>query len=78
MYTIYRPKVGNQNAFLNNNSFVNERSDSSLERGPNKQDAVNNTVIEKGHHNKILSELYSTSGKKFYNSNVPFNKLVSA
>ena len=56
-------------------SFANEKSDSSLDR--KNHDAVNNTVIEKGHHNKLLSELYSTSGKKFYNSNVPYNKLIT-
>ncbi|CDW86406.1 protein kinase domain containing protein [Stylonychia lemnae] len=80
MYTIYRPKVTNglaqQNAMVNNHhSFINDRNDSILER---KNDAVNNTVIEKGSHNKLLSELYSTSGKKFYNSNVPYNKLATA
>jgi hypothetical protein len=56
-------------------SFINDRNDTSLDR---KNEAVNNTVIEKASHNKLLSELYSTSGKKFYNSNVPYNKLATA
>ena len=56
-------------------SFINERNDNSFDR---KNEAVNNTVIEKPSHNKILGELYSTSGKKFYNSNVPYNKLATS
>lgn len=79
LFTIYKAKNSKQlyphvKHHLNNYSYVNETSESSLER--RNDNAVNQTVIENRNQNKILSDFYSTSGKKFYNNNIAYNKLI--